>query len=410
MDFRKSQAAWVRCFRLLIYLCDIEQQMDSKPPLSGLKVLDLSHLLPGPYLTLMLSDLGASVLKIEKGPYGDLNRRIPPFLHGVSSYFMMLNRNKKSLTLDLKSEKGKKKFLNLVKKTDILVENFRPGVMKRLGLEYNTLKKINPKLIYCAITGYGQTSRWKDFAGHDLNYLALSGILQPTAYPKKRPAMLPTQLADIVGGSLFPMVSLLASLEYRRKTGRGLLIDSSMTAGATALLMMVFGKFFLTGEELFQENDRMTGKYPNYTLYETKDHRYMAVAAIEPKFWKEFCMVIGKPEFLTWVPLADEPGFPTRSLARCSDQELKKMKEKIGKIFKTKSLKGWTQVFHQKPDCCVTPVQNFKEAVFFLRWLGGKDFFYLKNQEGKRFPQWLFPWGNKMLSRTKHTLPPIFSI
>jgi len=266
-------------------------------PLQSIKVLDLTHLLPGPMLTLMLADLGADVIKIEKPPHGDLNRRVPPYHHGMSTYFMMLNRNKKSRVLDLKSKKGKAAFLKLAKKADILVENFRPGVMTRLGFGYGQLKKINPKLIYCAITGYGQKTKWKDVAGHDLNYIGLSGILNATAYKGKRPGMLPTQLADIAGGTFMPMISILSALELRRKTKKGLFIDSAMVSGTMPLMMMVLGKYLTTHEELYQENDRMTGKYPNYTMYETKDKRYMAMAAIEPKFWNRFCEVIKKTRF-----------------------------------------------------------------------------------------------------------------
>src|SRR3989338_5041421 len=375
-------------------------------PLSGIRVLDLSHLLPGPLCTLMLADLGAEVLKIEKNPTGDLNRQIPPFSHGMSSYFMMLNRNKKSLTLDLKSEAGKKRFLSLVKKTDLVVENFRPNVMKRLGLDYAVLSKINPKLIYCAITGYGQKGPWHKAAGHDLNYIAMSGILEGASYPRKKRPMLPTQLADIVGGSLLPAISILSALHLRVQTKKWCFIDSAMLPGTMVLLMMVLGKFFVTGEELYQEEDRMTGKYPNYTIYQTKEGRAMALAAIEPKFWKEFCRVMNKKEFESWIPLTDEPGFPTRSLARCSDQKLKQMKRKLQAVFKTKTQKEWIQIFKQEPNCCCTPVLDLKGAVSFLHWMGRKEFFNLQDQQGGAIPQWLFPFGNHILSRKKHTFPP----
>ena len=308
-------------------------------PLSGIRVLDLSHLLPGPLCTLILADLGADVLKIERGPHGDLNRQIPPFSHGLSTYFMMLNRNKKSLVLDLKSEAGKRHFLSLVKKADVVVENFRPGVMKRLGLDYPSLSRINPSLIYCAISGYGQKGPWQEAAGHDLNYIAMTGILEGASYPQKKRPMLPTQLSDIVGGSLLPSISILSALHLRQKTKKGCFIDSAMLPGTMLLMMMISGKVFVTGEELYQENDRMTGKYPNYRIYPTRDDKAMALAAIEPKFWKEFCRVIGKKEFESWIPLTDAPGFPTRSLAQCSDQKLKHMKKQLERVFKTKTQK-----------------------------------------------------------------------
>ncbi len=375
-------------------------------PLSGIRVLDLSHLLPGPLCTLLLADLGAEVLKIERQPHGDLNRQIPPFSHGLSAYFMMLNRNKKSLSLDLKSEAGKKRFLKLVKKADVVVENFRPGVMKRLGLDYGVLSRMNPKLIYCAISGYGQKGPWRKAAGHDLNYIALTGVLEGASYRKKKPPMLPTQLADIVGGSLLPAISILSALYVRRKTNKGIFIDSAMFPGTMVLLMMVLGKFFVTGEELYQEEDRMTGKYPNYTIYQTRDHRAMAVAAIEPKFWKEFCRVIGKKEFESWIPLTDEPGFPTQSLARCSDKKLRQMKQKVQAVFKTKTQKDWMGLFKREPNCCCTPVLDLRGAVSFLQWLGRKELFHLKDPQGGSIPQWLFPLGNHLLTRKRHRFPP----
>lgn len=382
--------------------------MSKKLPLSGIKVLDLSHLLPGPLCTLMLADLGAEVLKIEKPPYGDLNRRIPPFHEGFSTYFMMLNRNKKSLCLDLKTLQGKNHFIKLVKQSDIIVENFRPGVMKRLGLDYSKLSKINPKLIYCAISGYGQRGPMKEHAGHDLNYVALSGMLAPMAFSNQKPPMLPTQLSDIVGGSFLPAISILSALEYRRKNKKGLFIDSAMTPATLVLLMMVMGKYLVTGEEMHQKEDRMTGKYPNYALYETKDKKAMAVAAIEPKFWKNFCKLIQKEAYASWAPLTDEPGFPTPSLANVSNEELKKMREAIQAVFKAKTQKEWVEIFKNEPDACCTPVYGFKDAVEFLQWTGRRELIYLKDKK-RKMPQLLFPWGNPKLSRKKHSFPPELS-
>ena len=387
-----------------------------KLPLGHLRVLDLTHLLPGPLLTMMMADLGAEVIKIEKPPHGDLNRRVTPYLHGMSTYFLMLNRNKKNKVLDLKSPAGKKTFLALVQTSDVLIENFRPGTMKRLGLDYESLKKINPKLIYCAISGYGQHSPWKNKAGHDLNYVALSGLLSatghvPTAYPHQRPpvgrpAMLSTQLADIVGGSFMGMISIMAALAYRQKNKTGMFIDCSMLAGTMVLQMMILGKFLATGEEPYQENDRMTGRYPNYMLYETKDHRYMAVAAIEPKFWNRFCEIIRRPEFKAWVPLSDKPGFPTALLAKCSEKKLKAMKQKLQIVFLKKTQKEWVRLFKHEADACCTPVQTMGEAVKLLKILGSKDLFYIKDKKGNRYPQWCFPFGNPKLSRKRHSLPP----
>lgn len=372
-------------------------------PLTGIKIVDLSHLLPGPLCTLMLADLGATVTKVERPPHGDLNRRIPPFYKGLSSYFMMLNRNKKSLFLDLKSKVGKQKFLKLIKDADILVENFRPDVLTKLGVGYPQLKKINPKLIYCAISGYGQTGPMKNAAGHDLNYVALSGVLGGmVSRSGGKPPMLPTQLSDIVGGSLLPAVSILAALELRRKTKKGLFLDCAMMPGTMVLLMMVLGKYFIKGGDMFQGDDRMTGKFPNYAIYETKDKKAMALAAIESKFWQRFCEIVRRSEWKSWIPLTDVPGFPTASLANASDIKLLTMKRKLSALFKSKTQTQWVTLFSTEPDVCCTPVYNLGGAIKFLKHLGREDFFYLKDSKGRRIPQMAFPLGNSKISRKKH--------
>ena len=378
----------------------------SKLPLSGIRVLDLGHLLPGPLCSVMLADLGAEVIKIERPPRGDVNRYVPPLVHGVSPYFLMINRNKKSKLIDLKDPKGKESFLKLVESSDILIENFRPGVMKKLGVGYEKLKAVNPKLIYCAISGYGQEGPWKDVAGHDLNYLGLSGLLYPTAAKSERPVMLPTQLADIVGGSLLPALSILAALELRHKTQKGMFIDSAMMPGTMALLIMVLGRVLMTGQEMKKDEDRMTGLYPNYTTYLTRDKRAMVVAAIEPKFWNRFCDVIGKPQYADWIPLTDPTGFPTPSLAKCAPSKLKKMRGLIQVVFKTKTQRQWMKIFASQPECCCTPVNTFQEAVKFLEKLERKDLIEVPDASGNLFPQLLFAWGNPDLSRSQHTMPP----
>ncbi|MBI4040761.1 MAG: CoA transferase, partial [Deltaproteobacteria bacterium] len=218
-------------------------------PLSGIRVLDLGHLLPGPLTAVLLADLGAEVIKIEKPPRGDANRYIPPLQHGISPYFLMLNRNKKSIFLDLKQPKDHRKFLKLVQKSDVLIENFRPGVMKKLALDHEALSKINPKLIYCSISGYGQKGPWKGHAGHDLNYVALSGLLYATAFRGERPVQFATQLGDIVGGSLMPALSILAALLLREKTNQGCWIDSAMMPATMMLWILVLGKILQTGQE-----------------------------------------------------------------------------------------------------------------------------------------------------------------
>jgi alpha-methylacyl-CoA racemase len=327
--------------------------MEQEPtlPLVGVRVLDLSRLLPGPYATLVLADLGATVDKVEDPDGGDYLRQMPPHLGEHGALFYGLNRNKRSLCLDLKSAEGADALRRLCTGYDVLVESFRPGVMDKLGLGYDRLGQVNPRLIYCAISGYGQTGPDRLRAGHDLNYLARSGALGYGGEPDGAPAVPGIQAADIGGGSLFALVGILAALHERGRTGRGRLVDVSMTEGALSFLHMHLSARLLMGEAgapLRRGVDPLNGGCACYGVYRTSDGRYLSVAALEPKFFSGFCEVIGHPELLAAGYAVGEQGARAR--------------EVIAGVIGEQPLAHWVRVFGEK-DLCVEPVHEGDEVL-----------------------------------------------
>lgn len=315
-------------------------------PLQSIKVLDLTRLLPGPYCTMFLADFGAEIIKVEEPTLGDYARDEEPKIGSDSAIFTSLNRNKKSVTLDLKSEEGKEFFLELVKDADILVESFRPKVMDRLGLGYETLKNINPKLIYCAITGYGQTGPYANKPGHDLNYISYAGLLDLVGERKEKPIAPPVQIADIGGGSLMAVIGILMALQARNHTGKGQFVDISMLDGAVSWLQTLLPNY-LADQQLPNRGELpLSGEKACYGVYETNDGRFIAVGALELKFWTEFCKAIEREDLIQSLNVPIE-----------HQQEMKK---EIAEVIKTKTLAEWTEVF-ERYDACVSPVLNFDE-------------------------------------------------
>ncbi|MEH7178184.1 CaiB/BaiF CoA transferase family protein [Neobacillus vireti] len=317
-------------------------------PLQSIRVLDLSRLLPGPYCTMFLADFGAEVIKIEEPNLGDYARLGEPKLDTDSAIFSSLNRNKKSITIDLKSEKGKEIFLELVKTADVLVESFRPGVMERLGLGYETLKALNPKLIYCAITGYGQTGPYAKLPGHDLNYISYAGLLDLQGERNRKPVAPSVQIADIGGGSLMAVTGILLAIQARNINGNGQFVDISMLDGAVSWLQTTLPNY-LTDNQLPTRGELpLSGEKACYEVYETQDHRYIAVGALEYKFWKEFCKAIKRDDLIDSL---DAP-------QNIQDE----LKIEIGNIIKKKTLDEWTEIFNHY-EACVSPVLTFQDMV-----------------------------------------------
>ncbi len=267
-------------------------------PLSGLKVLDFSTLLPGPYATLLMADMGADVLRVEALKRPDMLRSTPPMVDGISAAHATINRNKRSLAVDLKKKSAIELMKKLVASHDVLVEQFRPGVMARLGLDYETLKAINPGLIYCSITGYGQTGPMANRAGHDINYLSLSGLASYTGRKRSGPVPPGVQVADVAGGSHHAVMGILAAVFQRQGTGQGQHIDISMSDAALSL-NAVFGASYLAGGKVpGLEEDLLNGGI-FYDFYQTSDNRYLSVGSLEPQFATGFFQAIGKPEWLS---------------------------------------------------------------------------------------------------------------
>lgn len=315
--------------------------------LSGIRVIDLSRLLPGPYCSMMLADLGAEVIKVEEPGRGDYLRHFPPKVKEDSAFFLSINRNKKSITLNLKDERGKKIILDLIKKADVLLEGFRPGVMEKMGLGYDVIRKINPALIVCSISGYGQNGPYSMRSGHDVNYLALGGATGVTRNRNGRPVLMGVQIADIGGGAMLAAFCILAALIAREKIGKGQYIDISMMDGVLPWMCLSMGKYFASGEEPEYSREILTGKYACYNIYKTKDDQYMSLGAVEPQFWSEFCKSIDRDDLIKYqydVELAD------------------KMISELRDIFNRKTKHEWIEHFSSR-DCMCEPVNNIDEVV-----------------------------------------------
>lgn len=258
-------------------------------PLAGVTVLDLSRLLPGPYASQVLADLGARVIKVEEPGSGDYLRHMPPMAGEHSAMFLALNRGKESVTLDLRSPAGVAALKRLVKDAHVVLESFRPGVLERLGVGFAALKAVNPGIIFCSISGYGQTGPDAGRAGHDINYAARAGVM---AYAQSM-SPLPVQVADVAGGSMWAVVQILAALRRREQGGEGALIDVSMTDGTWAMMTMALGGALAAGETMEPGGDLLNGGVACYRMYAAQDGARIAVGALEPKFWGALCGALG---------------------------------------------------------------------------------------------------------------------
>ena len=313
--------------------------------LAGIRVLDLSRLLPGPFLTMVLADLGADVVKIEDPRVGDYLRALPPAKGGISGRFLAVNRGKRSLALDLKAASQRDAFLRMVEQADVVVESFRPGVLDKLGVGYAQLAAVNPKIIVCSISGYGQTGPYTHRAGHDLDYIALAGVLAMGGLAGGPPVMPGVQIADLAGGALWSATAILAALVGRHRTGKGAHLDISMTEGALALLAAELGNHDC-GARPTRAAEAINGGLACYGIYRTQDDRYLAVGALEPKFWIALNQAIGRPP-----NVAELIGNPA---------EQAKTRDELAAIFATKPAAEWHAIL-AKHDCCVEIVVEVDE-------------------------------------------------
>jgi len=325
-------------------------EMSMSQPLDGVRILDLSRLLPGGYASQMMADFEADVIKIEEPGTGDYSRSMPPLgPGGLGIAFLAVNRNKRSVTLNLKSEQGRNIFRTLVKQADVVLESYRPGVLERLGLGYESLKEINPRIIYCAISGYGQDGPYKLRAGHDLNYVGYAGLLSHNIGPNGDPVMPASQFGDLAGGSFMAVIGILTALLGRAQTGQGRLVDVSMTEGALALLPLFTATYLNTGVAPRPGRSSLDGGLPCYNIYETSDGKHVTLAALEPKFWHTFCTRIGHPELLPFHT-------PANDAAREEGMQA------LQTIFKTKTRDEWVSELADL-DTCLGPVYSIDEAL-----------------------------------------------
>lgn len=314
--------------------------------LSGIRVLDLTRLLPGPYCSMVLADFGAEVIKIEEPTTGDYARNFPPFQNGFGCWHLQLNRNKKSLALDLKTEQGKQAFFRLLKTADVVMESYRPGVLERLGIDYEQAKKVNPKIVYCSLSGYGKKGPRVHEADHDINYVSLAGVTSMSGEKNGKPAIPGVLMADM-NAALLAGISILTALRHVAETGEGQEIEVALYNAALTLMPGAASLYFGDGFVAERGNNWLTGAYPNYNIYETSDHRYLAVGALEKKFWANLCNVLQKEDLIDQIDDKDR---------------YEEIKMELAAEFSKKTLAQWEETLSGK-DTCTTPVYNFDEAM-----------------------------------------------
>ncbi len=317
-------------------------------PLSGLKILDFTTLLPGPYATMHLACMGARVLRIGSASRPDMVDFVPPYLPGsdVTSAAAFLGRGKRSMALNLKDGRAVSIVRQLIQTHDIIVEQFRPGVMARLGLDYGSLRAVNPALIYCSITGYGQDGPLRDRAGHDINYLARSGLMSYSGKKSSGPALMGMQIADVAAGSLNAIAGILAAVVSRNATGKGQHVDIAMLDGAIAFNALVAAAYLVDGREPEREGFLLNGE-SLYDFYETSDGKHVAFGGLEPQFFNAFCAALGRPDLAAG------------GVAPANAGEVKKQ---VADIIRTKPRDEWAKIF-EGADACADPVLSLSEAL-----------------------------------------------
>jgi crotonobetainyl-CoA:carnitine CoA-transferase CaiB-like acyl-CoA transferase len=304
--------------------------------LDGITVIDLSRLLPGPYCSMILADHGARVIAIESRQF---------MADGL--FFNTINRNKEHMSLNLKTEAGKQIFSRLVEKADVVLEGFRPGVVDRLGVDYESVRRANSKIIYCAITGYGQNGPFRDRVGHDVNYLSFAGVLNLMGEPDRPPSIPGIQIADIAAGGMNAAIGILLALFNREKTGKGQYIDISMTDGMVGFLPIALYFQQLTGKDPGRADTMLSHRYACYNTYETADGRFLSIGAVENRFWKRLCDHLGVTEY---------------AALQYDDSRREEILDFMRSTFKSKTLDEWdAELAHL--EICWGKVQTFSEVL-----------------------------------------------
>jgi crotonobetainyl-CoA:carnitine CoA-transferase CaiB-like acyl-CoA transferase len=315
--------------------------------LAGLKILDFTTLLPGPYATMFLADMGADVVRVVSGSRPDLVDFFPPFVPGMklSASMAQLGRNKRLIALNLKDPRAIRIVHQLVADYDIVIEQFRPGVMAKLKLDYESLKAVNPAVVYCSLTGYGQTGPMRDRAGHDINYIARSGVASYSGKKESGPSLVGMQIADVASGSNHAVIGILAAVIYRNRTGEGQHVDVSMTDGMIAFNAMFGAGFLVDGKDPGLEAMVLNGG-SLYDYYKTKDGKYISFGGLEPQFFTNFCNVVNRPDLIAG-------GVAPRNIG--------KVKQEIRDIFMTRTRDEWVALFNAT-DACAEPVMTLSEV------------------------------------------------
>lgn len=344
--------------------------------LKGLKVLDLTRLLPGAFCTQMLADYGADVLKIEQPGAGDYNRQFAPIAKEESGSFLLLNRNKRSLTLNLKAEEGRSIFRKLVQEADVVVEGFRPGVMDRLNLGYDILKADNPRLVYCAISGFGQDGPYAQKTGHDLNYMGFAGALPLFGTPDTGPIVPGLSIADVGGGSLMAAFGIMTALAAREKTGKGQFVDISMTDGLVSWLCYHAADYLFGGIEPRGGVQHFIGGAPCYNVYRCSDGQYITLGIIEEHFWHRYCDLIERPDFKSQQ-------WPVGEVAQ---QQFAHLKD----VFGSNTSLHWVKTLAEL-DIPVSPVNTMEEAFKDPQLVHREMLQHIDHPVEGRIPQLGFP-------------------
>ncbi len=354
----------------------LTQKQRASRPLTNVKVLDLTRLLPGPLATLALVDLGAQVDRIEDPGPGDYLRHMPPQRDGINGAFLALNRDKRAAVLDLKHPQGLQTLKRMLQAYDVVIESFRPGVLDRLGLSPTQMLELNPKLIVCSISGYGQSGPLRDRAGHDLNYLARAGVLGVTGPADRPPAVSGAQMADVAGGALWAVSAISAALFARERTGEGAILDIAMSEGAMPLIAFAFGATLAEGHPPARGEHYLDGGIAPYANYRTKDDRFVSLAALEPKFWQRFCEGVGLEASMDALIYGPHQGA---------------LKVQLAELFLTRTRDEWAQ-YGAARDCCVEPIltpdelkddpQHQARGLFFA--MDGDHYFYTPLQQAEQ--------------------------
>ncbi len=355
--------------------------MTQKGALDGIIVLDMSRLLPGPFCSMVLADHGARVIAIEDKRFA-----------GEFGLTKTVYRNKEHMCLNLKSDQGREIFLSMARQADVILEGFRPGVTKRLGVDYDAVAAVNPKIIYCSITGYGQTGPNREIAGHDVNYLSVAGVLDLIGEKNGPPCIPGFQIADIAGGGLYGVIGILLALVAREKTGRGQYIDISMTDGSASLLSLALSISQALGQTMRRSDTLLSHRYACYNVYETADQRYISIGAVENRFWKNLCDYFGVPEF---------------TALQYDDARRHELIEFMKNRFKQKTLTEWEKELAPL-DICWGPVKTFEEALASCLFKDREMVVEMTEKDGKKLVVLGTPVKMSRTPGAVRTLPPDF--